>query len=173
MKTQVERPEWSQSVEWIETSLETLDGNMEEVKREITLCSNEPQIYRDSVMALSASLPTCSYTESPVDSKRVEEATRNVLDLLKDRAALLTSLLQDKSGEAVVRERIQRDKHLLNVEAVIFTGMTVVQDLKRRLEDNLKTQSTLLRQLEVGIGGGCEDRASTRSGVGTGRCLRR
>ena len=102
-----------------------------------------------AVLQRAEDLPTCSYAENPTDSKRVEEATRSVLDLLKDRAALLTSLLQDKSGETVVRERIQSDKHLLNVEAVMFTAMTVVQELKRRLEDNIGTQSTLLKQLKV------------------------
>lgn len=149
VKTQLEKPEWKQSVDWIEENLRTLGSNMEEVKKSITLCCNEPKIYREPIMALTASLPTCSYAESPTDSKRVEEATRSVLDLLKDRAALLTSLLQDKSGETVVRERIQSDKHLLNVEAVMFTAMTVVQELKRRLEDNIGTQSTLLKQLKV------------------------
>ena len=31
----------------------------------------------------------------------------------------------------------------------MFTAMTVVQELKRRLEDNIGTQSTLLKQLKV------------------------
>ena len=169
MKTQLEKPEWRQSVEWMESNLRTLGENMEEAKKAITLCGNEPQIYREPVMALSASLPPCSYGESPMDSKRVEEATRNVLDLLKERAALLTSLLQDKSGETVVRERIQSDKHLLNVEAVIFTAMTVVQDLKRRLEDNLGSQGALLKQLTVGDGGRYDGRVSTTSGAAAAR----
>ena len=82
VKTQLEKPEWKQSVDWIEENLRTLESNMEEVKKSITLCCNEPKIYREPIMALTASLPTCSYAESPTDSKRVEEATRSVLDLL-------------------------------------------------------------------------------------------
>ena len=94
------------------------------------------------------SLPACTNYPETQSSVQMKNSSDQASNLLSQRRELLHSLLLDKTGETVVRSRVQADGNLLNIETILYSAITGVDRICQQIKDNCDQQATVVKSLK-------------------------
>ena len=80
---------------------------------------------------------------------QVKNCSDKASNLLSQRDELRHALLLDRSGETLVRSRVQADGNLLNVETILYSAMTGVENICQQIKNNCEQQSVVVKSLKT------------------------
>lgn len=98
---------------------------------------------------LSVSLPMCDEYPTDAAPMGVRNATDQVMTYRTTAQQLMQALESDRSGEPMVRNRVQADGNLLNIETTIFEATQSLTNTVKRIQENLSTQKSLMASMVV------------------------
>lgn len=98
---------------------------------------------------LAMSLPSCPNYPTSQASVQVKNCSDKASNLLSQRDELRHALLLDRSGETLVRSRVQADGNLLNVETILYSAMTGVENICQQIKNNCEQQSVVVKSLKT------------------------
>lgn len=82
----------------------------------------------------------------------VKNACDSVLRLMTLGKEYMRTLETDRSGESIVRNRVQADGSLINIKTIIeIEGTQSLKSTVRRIEDNMKNEDSLVGNMVVWI----------------------
>lgn len=86
---------------------------------------------------------------APVSVKNACDSVLRQITLGKE---LMRTLETDRSGESIVRNRVQADGSLINIKTIIeIEGTQSLKSTVRRIEDNMKNEISLVSNMVVWI----------------------
>ena len=149
VRTQVERgSEFTEVIDWMEKSLKNFNSKIADLKKNIGVMSGKAIIFNESSTKLAMSLPACTNYPETQSSVQMKNSSDQASNLLSQRRELLHSLLLDKTGETVVRSRVQADGNLLNIETILYSAITGVDRICQQIKDNCDQQATVVKSLK-------------------------
>lgn len=95
------------------------------------------------------SLPTCDDYDPYNANLDVRNSTNHVLQQKDAFQSLIKSLDSDRTGEAIVRNRVQADGNLLNVETIIFEATRSINNTIQQLNASRASLIALTKKLDV------------------------
>lgn len=83
---------------------------------------------------------------APVD---VKNACDRVLAQKVRGKELFRNLETDRSGESIVRNRVQADGSLINIESILFEATQSLNNTVGRIKDNMQNMTSLVSNMVV------------------------
>ena len=96
------------------------------------------------------SIPACEEYCPYNATVEIKNSTDHVLTQIDKYKALINALDTDRTGEAVVRNRIQADGNLLNVETIVFEATQSINGTIAHLNTCKDSLTAYVKQLAVG-----------------------
>ena len=156
IETQVpNNSEWRESIKWADENLKSFSGNLESVNQDVVVMTNKPLVFKKSLVDLKKSLPTCTYPGQH-GSNEVASLTKTLTSLMQQRNDMVITLMQDNSGEMMIRGSVTSDKNLLNSKAIVYRAMTNLHNIEQQIRDSITNQAGIVSQLIVEMGRGSD-----------------
>ena len=99
------------------------------------------------------SIPACEDYSPYTATVEVKNSTDHVMNQIDKYKALIQALDTDRTGEAVVRNRIQADGNLLNVETIVFEATQSINGTIAHLNTCKDSLVAYVKQLGVSVWG--------------------
>ena len=99
------------------------------------------------------SIPACEEYSPYTSTVEVKNSTDHVMNQIDKYKALIQALDTDRTGEAVVRNRIQADGNLLNVETIVFEATQSINGTIAHLNTCKDSLVAYVKQLGVSVWG--------------------
>ena len=69
---------------------------------------------------------------------------------------MVITLMQDNSGEMMIRGSVTSDKNLLNSKAIVYRARTNLHNIEQQIRDSITNQAGIVSQLIVEMGRGSD-----------------
>ena len=156
IETQVpNNSEWRESIKWADENLKSFSENLESVNQDVVVMTNKPLVFKKPLVDLKKSLPTCTYPGQH-GSNEVASLTKTLTSLMQQRNDMVITLMQDNSGEMMIRGSVTSDKNLLNSKAIVYRAMTNLHNIEQQIRDSITNQAGIVSQLIVEMGRGSD-----------------